>query len=72
MRQGFGPMQTLIIPNCHSRESRFFLMQEALKDRSMSINADCDAIKSALATGSRGDIVDEIPLVLLPRLVIGL
>ena len=37
----------------------------------MSISADFVAVKLALASGSRMDIMDEIPLVLLPRLTIG-
>ena len=54
-----------------TRESRFPLFLKALKDRSMSISADFVAVKLALASGSRMDIMDEIPLVLLPRLTIG-
>ena len=71
VRQGFGPLQSLLIPIGHSRESRFFLFQEALKDPSMTIIADFAAIRSALTSGSRSDIIDEIPLVLLPRLAVG-
>jgi len=71
VRQGFGPMQTLIIPVGHSRESRFFLMQEALRDPFMAIAADSVAIKSVLSSGSRSDMVDEIPLTMLPRLAVG-
>ena len=49
----------------------FFLVQEALRDPFMAITADFVAIKSALSSGSKSDIVDEIPLTMLPRLAVG-
>ena len=71
VRQKFGPWQTFLIPMGHSRESRYPLFEKALKDTMMSIAADFAAIKTALSTGSRSDIMDEIPLVMLPRLRTG-
>ena len=71
VRQGFGPVQPFIIPIGHSRESRFKMFSDALKDPETAISADFGALKAAIKAGSMPEIVNLVPFEMLPRLSIG-
>ena len=71
VRQCFGPLQTFISLLGHSRENRFHLFLEALKDPTMAKSADWNVLKAAISSGSMSDIVNAVPFDMMPRLSIG-
>ena len=62
-----GPLKRFLIPNGHSRKSRFQFFQDYLKDRTAAVEADFDEILENMYSDME-TALDCIPLELHPDL----
>ena len=66
MRQELGPLKMFVIPEGHSRQSRYRLFRRALKDLNATMEVDFDRNLSAFECGEPGDdLMETAPLDLL-------